>query len=231
MTNENISILDDNGVEIYRLVPKSDERVIIEQAFGDADLMRVGFISKVPDRHLDNPNYLHDVRPVCWPVYHPYWIVSFEQKFVVVMAYVTSIDQLKHLWPEAENITVYEESTNGYQYNSRFPRPDWLDEVHSPDFEVKRRIGVFTMTNPDGDVLVGFGDDIDYSMQYIVHQLEYGVFDNTQFQQGYIDKNSLVIEIVETNTIEEAAKLATEKEAFYNSEEDGLRTVINEDNW
>lgn len=199
--------------------------------FNNMTLMRVGFKSPIPPRHLFTPGYVHDPRPIAWQLYHPYWITGFNETSVTLMVYVTDIEQLMTLWPEAECVTVFDEQVNHYTFTDRFPRPNFLDEVHAPGYVPKRRIGVFVMTAPDGNVLVGYGPDIDYSMQYIVHRLEYGELENTDFQDSYFNRETLQIEVIDCETIEQAEKLAAEKEAFFNSEEDGLTTTINQENW
>jgi hypothetical protein len=218
------TILDADGKPMYQLItePHRTDAFMYEDTFGGAILMRVGFISPIPPRHLDNGDYVHDSRPIAWPLIHPYWVVRMSEDANMMMAYVESVDDLKVYWPEATEITVFEENVTKYRFNSNFQKPSWLAEVHHPDFKVlPHRLGAFRIFNPnDADLnIIGFGPDVDYAVQLNNHKLEYGVHDNAEFQEMYDGLENgwrdLQIEYYPAETIELAEKKAKELIAFH----------------
>ena len=56
-------------------------------------------------RFRANPD---DPRPVVWPIKYPYWITGQGEHFSVVVAYVDDLEELRRLWPEAEQLDVEE---------------------------------------------------------------------------------------------------------------------------
>lgn len=219
------TILDADGKPMYQLIEKKateGENNFTMNTFGGAILMRVGFLSPIPPRHLNNGDYVHDSRPIAWPLVHPYWVVRMSEDANMMMAYVESVDDLKVYWPEATEITVFEENVTQYRFSSNFPLPDWLNEIWHPDFKVQpHRLGAFRIFNPnDADLnIIGFGPDVDYAVQLNNHKLEYGVHDNAEFQEMYDGLENgwrdLQIEYYPAETIELAEKKAKELIAFH----------------
>ena len=64
-----------------------------------------------------------DYRPVKWPIKHPYWCTGESDSDFVLVAYVTTIEELKELWPEASSIDV--EEVEKVVFTDRFRKPDW----------------------------------------------------------------------------------------------------------
>lgn len=66
----------------------------------------------------------YDYRPVKWPIKYPYWCSgeTMNDEYILV-AYVDSIEELKELWPEADNIDAKECSK--ITFTDRFHKPDW----------------------------------------------------------------------------------------------------------
>lgn len=70
-----------------------------------------------------------DPRPVIWPENKkPYWITgySMDSSYSIVVAYADNVDEIKRLWPEAEDIEFTEEKD--YLFTSRFQKPEWFNE-------------------------------------------------------------------------------------------------------
>lgn len=67
----------------------------------------------------------NDYIPTKWPVKYPYWCTGEHNRNFILVAYVDSIDELKELWPEAEQIETTEETE--IFFSSRFPKPDWYE--------------------------------------------------------------------------------------------------------
>lgn len=64
-----------------------------------------------------------DYRPVKWPIQYPYWCTGESNKDFVLVAYVNNDEELKELWPEADNIES--EEVDKVFFSERFPKPDW----------------------------------------------------------------------------------------------------------
>jgi len=188
MSNKEI-IYGIDGKPLYEVI-KTDHQnqaFVFERVYGSLPLLRVGFLSPVPPRHLSDPEFVHDSRPIAWPVYHPYWVVKIGSDANIMMTYVESLDEIAVFWPEATEVTVFEEGCTQYAFNSNFPKPSWLAEVHATDFTVRpRKIGAFKVTDlATGKSIIGFSDDVDYAVQLNNHQLEYGVHADAEFQDIY----------------------------------------------
>ena len=72
-----------------------------------------------------------DYRPVVWPIKHPYWCTGYSMRAddtgrAVLVAYVDDEAELLRNWPDAEDIDA--EPAFGYQFTSRFRKPDWFVE-------------------------------------------------------------------------------------------------------
>lgn len=65
-----------------------------------------------------------DPRPVSWPVKHPFWITGETDEHAVIIAYADDEDEIKRLWPEAEDIESVE--AFDYIFTGQFPKPDWM---------------------------------------------------------------------------------------------------------
>ncbi|MNP89017.1 hypothetical protein D3C85_14130 [compost metagenome] len=220
-------ILDTDGKPMYELIERSHEldAFVYKPAFGNALLKRVGFLSPVPPRHLNDENYVHDSRPIAWPLVHPYWVVRMSDDANMLMAYVESEADLLVYWPEATEITVFEENVEQYRYNANFPIPAWLDEIHSPDFKVApHRLGAFRIFNPDEPDLniIGYGEDVDYAVQLNNHKLEYSTHENEEFQEMYDQCKdgwrSLQIEFYPADTLAKAEAKAKSLTEFHTSQ-------------
>lgn len=64
-----------------------------------------------------------DYRPLKWPIKHPYWCTGESDNDFVLVAYATSIEEIKELWPEASSIDVQE--VEKVIFTDRFKKPDW----------------------------------------------------------------------------------------------------------
>ena len=73
--------------------------------------------------------FFHDPRPVNWPIKHPYWVTgqgTNEHAFYhTLVAYADSHQEILDNWPEAEDIDS--EEVEGYNFTSRFPKPEWFE--------------------------------------------------------------------------------------------------------
>lgn len=168
-------------------------------------LHRVGFKIHVPERHRNNEDYVHDPRPICWPIYHPYYVTGQEDGAMTMMAYVIEPTDVFHYWPDATDLTIFEEKVTHYYFSERFPRPDWLDDVHKPENQPVKRIGAYKIEDIESGLSsIGFSDDVDYDIQLNVHQLEYGTHDHAELQEAYISAKGLEIKIYDTKTLEDA---------------------------
>jgi len=221
-----------DGKPMYELVtkPHAEQAFIHKPIFGNVPLIRVGFLSPVPPRHLADPEYIHDSRPIAWPLYHPYWIVRMSDDANMLMAYVENIEDVKTYWPEATEITEFANGLVHYSYNASFPEPSWLKEVHDESFRVApRKIGAFRIYD-DADqtyCLLGYSDDLDYAIQLNNHKLEYGVHDSREFQQQYEGWQTLTVEIYPTADMESAKARYDELVKFHTPasvDEGGLPT-------
>lgn len=203
------TILGLDGKPMYELVEKAfDEQAFVGfPVFGNASIIRVGFLSPVPPRHSKDPEYVHDSRPIAWPLYHPYFIVRTSEDANLMMAYVEKLEDVLIYWPEATNITVFDNNVTHYSFNGNFPQPSWLKEVQSDDFKVApRKIGAFRIYDDEDQTycILGYSDDLDYAIQLNNHKLEYGVHDSQEFQAEYTGWETLTIETYLTDTMEEA---------------------------
>lgn len=70
---------------------------------------------------------LDDPRPVNWPVKHPWWCTGYGEDYSIVVAYADDEDYILGNWPEA--LDLDSEDADGYEFTSRFPKPDWFPEV------------------------------------------------------------------------------------------------------
>lgn len=71
-----------------------------------------------------------DFRPMKWPIKHPYWCTGWNSDgHPILIAYAESLEEIKELWPEAEDIDVMEDDASEYAFTSRFPMPDWMKET------------------------------------------------------------------------------------------------------
>lgn len=228
MSDESRIIYGADGKPMYDLVtkPHQQQAFIHKPIFGNVMLKRVGFISPIPPRHLNDSNYIHDSRPIAWPVYHPYWVVRMSDDANLMMAYVEDEEQVTQFWPEATEITVFDENLSRYSFNANFQEPGWLKEVHDPSFTVApRKIGAFRIYDEDDQLhcILGYSDDIDYAVQLNNHKLEYGVHPSIEFQEQYTSWQYLTIEYFQFDTMEEAKARYDELVKFYDtgSVEDG----------
>lgn len=64
-----------------------------------------------------------DPRPVVWPIKHPYWCTGGNDDHSIVVAYEDSVEEIKRLWPDAEDID--EVDAKEYSFSTRFPKPAW----------------------------------------------------------------------------------------------------------
>lgn len=66
-----------------------------------------------------------DYRPIKWPPVGPYWYSGYalDGSYIVVIAYVRNIEQVREYWPEADEIRFSEESE--IRFTERFPKPEW----------------------------------------------------------------------------------------------------------
>ncbi|MNZ13955.1 hypothetical protein D3C78_308680 [compost metagenome] len=223
-----------DGKPMYELieVPHERDAHMWERVRGGKPLLRVGFLSPVPPRHLNDGEYIHDSRPIAWPIYHPYWIVRMSDDANMLMAYVEKLEDVTTYWPEAKEVTVFEENAERYGFNANFPKPTWLDEVWAPDFTVApRKCGVFRIYDADNDVLnvIGYSDDVDYAVQRNNHQLEYGVHEDREFQREYEGWQYLTIEFYPTVDIDAAKAKYEELMKFHKqagNEEGNLPTNL-----
>jgi hypothetical protein len=67
-----------------------------------------------------------DFRPVKWPVKYPFWGSGFaaDESYYIVVAYADNEDQIRELWPEAEDIES--EEVENIVFTDRFPKPEWF---------------------------------------------------------------------------------------------------------
>lgn len=218
MTQRTETVFDADGNAMYTVVEteRTNQTFIRKPIYGSHPLLRVGFLSPVPMRYRNNPNHIHDSRAIAWPVYHPYWVVRMSADANMMMAYVNDIKQVTELWPEAEQITVFEEHCMQYMFNGNFPEPDWLAEVQADDFQPKpRRIGAWRVVNPEtGKSIIGYSDDCDYAIQLNNHKLEYGTHEDLEFQRDYTMWQDMEVQYRPTETIEQAKRLAQQLRDF-----------------
>ena len=223
-------ILGVDGKPMYELItkPHHEQEFIHKPVFGKINLLRVGFLSPVPPRHLNNEAYIHDSRPIAWPLYHPYWIVRMSDDANMLMAYVEEIEHVKLYWPEATEVTVFEENVTHYCFNSNFPEPIWLKDVQDPSFRVAPpKTGAFKITELESGLsIIGFSDDTDYDIQLNYHQLEYGVHEHEAFQREYTNWTGLEVNVYATETLEEAEAYARKLLKFENAEDGSLSTTL-----
>lgn len=224
MTKPNLNdvVFGMDGKPMYEIVAAiKDQAVIGRPVFGGKPLVRVGFLSPIPPRYAENTEYIHDSRPIAWPLFHPYWVVRMSADANMLMAYVERLEDVKVYWPEATEITVFEDNATHYGFNANFPEPKWLAEVQAPGFTAQKRLGVYRILNEEAGLsLIGASDDVDYQVQLHVHQLTYGVHENADFQKEFTTGEDLTYEFRETATLEAAEKLAKELQAFDQSEGD-----------
>ena len=229
MSQKKEVILGADGKPMYELItkPHAEQAFMWQPVYGGTPLFRVGFLSPVPPRHLEDPEYIHDSRPIAWPLYHPYWIVRMSHDANMLMAYVESIDDVTTFWPEATEITVFEEGVTKYMFNADFQKPSWLDEVQSPDFVVKPpRIGAFRIINTETEeVLYGYSDDVEYAVQLQSHKLLYGVHEDKEFQDNLVNYDALSPTIHPAATLAAAEKLARDLQEF-NEDKGELPTTL-----
>ncbi len=69
---------------------------------------------------------LDDYRPVAWPPPGPFWCSGTGDDYSVIIAYVTSEEQVIEFWPEANNISA--EECDEIVFTDRFPEPEWWKE-------------------------------------------------------------------------------------------------------
>lgn len=71
-----------------------------------------------------------DYRPVNWPVKHPYWCTgdgwdySEGGNYSILISYADDQDYISRNWPEAYDLEV--QNVKGYEFTSRFPKPEWF---------------------------------------------------------------------------------------------------------
>lgn len=70
---------------------------------------------------------LEDYRPIKWPIKYPYWCTGYTANHSTIIAYVTDVNEITELWPEAVMIDPEEVTT--ITFTDRFPKPDWFDET------------------------------------------------------------------------------------------------------
>lgn len=70
-----------------------------------------------------------DYRPLEWPIKHPYWCTGTGEDYHIIVAYADDEDEIRRLWPEAEELES--EEVSGYVFTSRFKRPSWFQEKQS----------------------------------------------------------------------------------------------------
>ncbi|MNO19228.1 hypothetical protein D3C76_89560 [compost metagenome] len=221
-----------DGKPMYELVDttRAQQAMIWEPVFGGQPLIRVGFLSPVPKRHLNDSEFIHDSRPIAWPLFHPYWIVRMSDDANMMMAYVEKLEDVKVYWPEATEITVFEEGATRYGFNANFPKPSWLAEVHDPSFTVApRKCGVYRIYDAENDVLniIGYSDDVDYAVQLNNHKLEYGTHEDREFMSEYQGWQYLTIEFYPTKDMDAAKAKYDELYKFHyqaSNEEGNLPT-------
>lgn len=210
---------DINGKPVY-VASKSDplgtEHVPV---YGTRPLHRVGFVIHVPARHKDDPEYLHDPRPILWPVYHPFHVVHHGEDYITMMAYVVEPTDVHHLWPDATDLTVFDDSVTHYTFNGAFPKPDWLEEVQG--LERIKRTGAYKITDNQSELSsIGFGDDIEYDLQLNFHQLLYGTHAHEELQAAYTGPENLEVTIYDTTSVRDAELKAKQLIIFENNNDD-----------
>lgn len=232
MTGNFIRNQDDNPIyEQIETTKYKEDRIYPEPVYGGVPIMRVGFRSPVPPRQIGNPDYVHDIRPILWPIHHPFYLIKMEEDACTVMAYVDNLEELLKAWPEATDLTVFDEFVEQYQFSARFPRPEWMDEVNQPGYKAIKRTGAYTITEPNtGLVIVGYSDDVDYDIQLNNHQLEYQTHENKEFLDAYTGWENLQIHIHPASSLQLAKALAEQILAFENDDGE-IPTTINQDNW
>lgn len=204
----------------YKMIDSTQEcpstyLAVGQPVYGNKPLLRVGFKSPFPKRHLDNPHYVHDIRPIYWPYYHPFYLTATAEDHYVVMAYVEKLEDVTAAWPEATDIEVFDDHVTVYQYTDRFPEPDWIRELHDHEVTPVTRIGCFSITEREsGITLVGASEDMDYAVNLTVHQLEYGTCEDADLQDCYDGPESIDIIFRETTTMDAATKLAKSIRSF-----------------
>lgn len=161
-------------------------RPILVPVWGDKPVMRVGFRSPKPSCYMADPTYIHEPKPIVWRIKHPYWIVRQDEQGAVVMAYVP-IDEygVEYFWPEATDITVFEEEVSHYQFSVAFPKPNWLDSVQSapaPELTPGAYVIVNTLTE---DAIVGSTEDLEYDVKYNIVRLMYGTHTDRPMQEAF----------------------------------------------
>lgn len=224
------AILGRDGKPMYELVATAFEKdaFIHKPVPGNRALLRVGFVSPVPPRHMDNADYIHDSRPIKWPLYHPYYITAMADDANVVMAYVDDLEEVTEFWPEALDIMVFDANVTHYRFNANFPEPSWLKEVQATDFVPPVPItGAYQIKNVEEDLtIIGFSDNVHYDIQLNSHQLEYGVHPHEQFQQKFESFNGLEVTIYPTKDLEGARRYAAALVEFENTAEGSLPTHL-----
>lgn len=224
-------IIGRDGKPMYEVIEIAHQRdaFVFLPVFGGLPLKRVGFLSPVPTRHLGDASYIHDSRPICWPIRHPYFIVRQSADANMLMVYIEHEDDIKTFWPEATEITVFEEGVLKYQFNANFQKPSWLDEVQSADFVVKpQRIGAFRIVNTETDEsIIGYSDDLDYAVQLHCHKLLYGNHENKEFQDNFRSLDTLEIIYNVTNDLASAERLANQIDDFeHQDDENPMQTNL-----
>ena len=68
-----------------------------------------------------------DYKPILWPPPGPYWCSGELETHAILVAYIPEGVDLLEYWPEAEvdDFTIETEVT----FSSRFPKPDWWEEL------------------------------------------------------------------------------------------------------
>lgn len=213
-----------DGKPMYEVIESKHHRdaFMFVPVYGSLPLLRVGFLSPIPPRYLGDPKYIHDSRPICWPLFHPYFVVRQSADANMLMAYVESVDDIKTFWPEATEITVFEKGVTKYMFNADFQKPSWLDEVQAPDFVVKPpRIAAFRIINKETEESIyGYSDDVDYAVQLHCHKLLYGVHEDAAFQDSFRDLDQLETRFNLAPTLEAAEKLAGQIRDFEEKDSD-----------
>lgn len=82
--------------------------------------------------YVDKNKCGNDYRPVDWPIKYPYWCtgesinVRNNSECFILTAYADSVEQIKELWPEAQDISTKEVSE--ITFSPRLPKPQWYKE-------------------------------------------------------------------------------------------------------
>jgi len=88
-------------------------------------MIRVRFICRADDhRPVDSPE-------VPWNK-HPWWCTGYTSGHAIIVAWADDMKCLKARWPEVDEaeVDILEENAFAYTYSSRFPQPEWFNEIY-----------------------------------------------------------------------------------------------------